>query len=334
LRLLWCWVFIYIINKVQTIFYQDNNLRYDIIYCECLFKDYVLDYLYADLIDYYTYKPRRPIRKQEKEETNTVLDDIIKKDVTNANNKNKLDVEFFMKNQLDLCKALDISNNDFSTTMNSIRQDINNTDNRGGLQIFYIQFLNQVATDGNKINLIKIPSDISLLNKIFEEFFYSLILDYHIKDGNMAVENYVNDYIKKVITNLCNSINNINLNNILNKKIKNISKKIDNKNLVKYFFNDFSIYFKINQIIKDENNAEPEKEEYCDAFYLPDKLLLINSGNVDLDKENIIIGLSNLNKKNSPPIKLQTTILFDTDEVQTYCLKKYTLDDNDIEFEK
>lgn len=327
-----------IIDKVGAIFYQNNNLRYDMIYCECLFNNYVLEKLYAALIDYYTYKPRRPIREQKvqgKKETNTALDNIIKNDVTNATDKNVLDVKFFYANQLDLCTALGISNKDFSEIMNRIREDIKTRNNRGGLQIFYIQFLNQVATHGNKINLIKIPSDISLLNKIFEEFFYSLILDYHIKDGNMANEEYVNKYIKKVIINLCNSINNINLNNILNKKIKNISKKINNKNLVKYFFNDFSIYFKINQINEDdENNAEPEKEEYCDAFYLPNNLSLINSGNVILDEDNIIIGLSNLNKKNSPPIKLQTTILFDTDEVKTYCDKKYTLDNNDIDFEQ
>jgi hypothetical protein len=332
-----------IIDKVQDIFYNDDTIRFPITYCECFFNNYILENLYPSLIDYYTYKPldeRGPISKQRTREPNAGLDQVISTEKQNAKNINKLNLKFFISNQYDLCNAIDISNKDFLKEMDDIRIQVRIQVRKkpimGGLKNFYIQFLNEVATNSNTINLIKNSSDIALLNKNFEECFYSLILDYHIRNGYISDPGYVNEYINDVITNLCNSINNINLNNKLNKKIKYISKKINNKNLVKYFFNDFSIYFKINQINEDENNGEnnDEPDEYCDAFYLPNDLSLSNSGNVVLDEKNIIIGLFNLNKKNSPPIKLQTTIFFDTDPYQTYCLQNYTLHDSAIEFQK
>ena len=44
------------------------------------------------------------------------------------------------------------------------------------------------------------------------------------------------------------------------------------------------------------------------------------------------MGLFNLSEKNSPPIKLETTVLFDTNKNDVYCGMNYRLEKNLIVF--
>lgn len=295
-----------IIDRVQAIFYENNNIKYKIINCPKLFSRKILETLFYDVIGYYTYKP-----------LNT-SDYNFNKDV------NKSNIQQFMLYQYNLCKKLGIQENDFNVTMVSIRNKVR-TINRGrsSLKKFYENFLNELTINSNKIDLIKEEDNIYLLNKIFEECFYSLILKYHNKEND-------DTYINQIIIDLCDGINNINLNYKLNKKIQEINGKLYLDN---YFFNDFNIHFKLQQL-ENYQNLYTDEATYCDAFYFSNNLSLQDINYVDLgEEEDICMGLFNLSEKNSPPIKLETTILFDSDPINDYCNMKYDLIKNDISFE-
>jgi hypothetical protein len=300
-----------IIDSVQAIFYNNNDndnidIKFQITNCPYLFdavynKEKLLETIFYDVIGYYTYKP------------------------SNNFAENKSIIEKFKIYQYDLCKKLNIQENEFISTINNIKAQVKNN-NRGSLKQFYNNFLNELTLNSDKINLIKTEENIYLLNNIFEKCFYSLILRYHNKERDQ-------NYINQIIINLCDNINNINLNYKLNKKIEEINKKIIKKpTLDNYFFNNFNIHFKLQQIEENYQNSDTVETKYCDAFYFPNNLSLQSIDYVNLE-DNITMGLFNLSEKNSPPIKLETTVLFDHDQIDEYCNMNYTLKKNNIFFE-
>jgi hypothetical protein len=298
-----------IIDSVQTIFYQDDDIRFQITNCPELFElddikdEKLLEILFNDVTGYYTYKPSK---------------------LPEINNKT---LYKFERHQYYLCKILDINKVDvFEGQINEIKRRMIN---HGSLKNFYQMFLNNVTVNSDKINLIK-EKNIYLLNKKFEECFYSLILIYHEKDND-------DNYKKRIIINLCDNINNINLNDNLNKNIYEITRsqarrQAQNQTLDEYFFNDFNIHFKLQQM---ENYQKSNyTETFCDAFYFPNNLLLPGIEYENLNESNIRMGLFNLTEKNSPPIKLETIVLFDTDPDNTYCKMEYNLVKKPVEFTK
>ena len=296
-----------IIDRVQAIFYNKNNIRFQITNCPSLFgEEKLLETIFDYVIDYYTYKPAF-ITNQE-----TGVSSVDEP-------KTKIIIKKFQMYQYYLCRKLGIQENNFDITINHIKTDIRN---HGSLKNFYSEFLNKITINSDKIDLIKKEENIYLLNNIFEECFYSLILRYHGKEND-------DNYINKIIINLCDNINNINLNYKLNKKIKGINQRLA---LDSYFFNNFNIHFKLQQI-ENHENSDTDETEYCDAFYFPESLSLQGIDYVDLE-ENITMGLFNLSEKNSPPIKLETTILFDTNPNEEYCRMNYTIQNTTIEFER
>ena len=299
-----------IIDSVQAIFYENDDIRFNITNCPELFnvvdsnKEKLLETLFNDVIDYYTYKPSK------------------------FGEINEFTLYKFERHQYYLCQLLGIDVAFFEDQINEIKTLIR-PNNRGSLKNFYQIFLNKVTIDSDKINLIK-EKNIYLLNNNFEECFYSLILRYHEKNDD-------DDYKKRIIINLCDNINNINLNDTLNKKIYEITQRQrqrqrqrQSETLDEYFFNNFNIHFKLQQM---ENYQKSNyTETFCDAFYFPNNLLLQGIKYVNLDESNIHMGLFNLTEKNSPPIKLQTNVLFDTDPDNTYCKMNYNLKKTAIEF--
>ena len=297
-----------IIDRVQAIFYENNDIRFDITNCPRLFSqeykgEKLLERIFYDVIGYYTHEP------------------------STDNNVNLEIINKFKIYQYNLCQMLNITEEVFQDQIGGIQEQIQQP-NLGSLKDFYDIFLSKLTINSDKIDLIKKKEEnIYLLNNNFEECFYSLILGYHNKQGDT-------NYINQIIINLCNNINNINLNYELNKKIQQINKKISkiNKkpNLDAYFFNNFNIHFKLQQL-NNYQNDDTDETEYCDAFYFPNNLSLDNVNYVDLD-DNITMGLFNLSEKNSPPIKLETTVLFDSDPIIKYCRMDYTLTKTDIAF--
>ena len=296
-----------IINSVQAIFYTNNNIRFQITNCPSLFgEEKILETIFDYVIDYYTYGPAI-ITNQET--GNSRID----KPIT------EMIIKKFQMYQYYLCRKLGIEESNFNRTILEIKGIIM-PNNRGSLKKFYSEFLNKITINSDKIDLIKKEENIYLLNKKFEECFYSLIVRYHDKEND-------DGYINKIIINLCDDINNINLNYKLNKKIKGINKGLALDN---YFFNNFNIHFKLQQL-ENYQNSDMDETEYCDAFYFPESLSLQDIDYVNLT-ENITMGLFNLSEKNSPPIKLETTVLFDT--FDAYCEMNYILEQNPIEFER
>jgi hypothetical protein len=298
-----------IINSVQTIFYNNNNIRFKITNCPSLFgEEKILETIFDYVIDYYTYKPAFITAEESgNSRVNKPITEII--------------IKKFQMYQYYLCRKLGIQESNFDETINNIKMAIRN---HRSLKQFYSEFLNKITINSDKIDLIKKEENIYLLNKIFEECFYSLILRYHDKEND-------DNYINKIIINLCDNINNINLNYKLNKKIKGINQRLALDN---YFFNNFNIHFKLQQLENYQNSDTDETEtEYCDAFYFPESLSLQGIDYAYLE-ENITMGLFNLNEKASPPIKLETTVLFDTNQKDEYCRMNYRLIKNPIQFER
>lgn len=302
-----------IIDSVQEIFYENDNIRFQITNCPSLFdnsklldnNNKLLETLFYDVIGYNTYKPAATSDSEFDKDVNTSI------------------IQKFKLYQYNLCKKLDIQENYFNTTISQIKEQVKRK-NRGSLKKNYREFLNKLTTNSDKINLIRDEENIYLLNQNFEECFYSLILEYHNKEND-------DNYSKQIIINLCDSINNINLNYKLNKKINQINQKINQRlTLDNYFFYDFNIHFKLQQL-ENYQNSDTDETEYCDAFYFPNNLSLQGIVYVDLEDENITMGLFNLSEKNSPPIKLETTILFDSSDA--YCGMNYQLIKNEISFQ-
>ena len=291
-----------IIDSVQTIFYQDDDISFPITNCPELFtdedsnKEKLLEILFNDVNGYYTYKP-------------STLPEI------NNNTLYK-----FERHQYYICQLLDINVGVFEEQINEIKRRMIN---HGSLKNFYQMFLNNVTINSDKINLIK-EKNIYLLNKKFEECFYSLILMYHRKNNN-------DDYKKRIIINLCDNINNINLNHNLNDNLnEKIYKITQSQSLDEYFSNNFNIHFKLQQMKNYQKISY--SETYCDAFYFPNNLLLPGIEYENLNESNIRMGLFNLTEKNSPPIKLETIVLFDTDPDNTYCKMEYNLEKTNVKF--
>jgi hypothetical protein len=300
-----------IIDSVQAIFYDENDIRFKITNCPELFEgEKILETIFDYVINYYTYKPAINTKLNGEISVNKPITEII--------------IKKFMLYQYYLCEKLRIKEDNFEKTINDIKLAIRN---HCSLKQFYGEFLNKITINSDKIDLIKKEENIYLLNKNFQECFYSLILKYHNKKND-------NNYINKIFTNLCDDINNINLNYKLNKKIKEINQGLAlNKGLAldNYFFNNFNIHFKLQQI-ENYQNSNTDETEYCDAFYFPKSLSLQRVNYVDDLEGNITMGLFNLSEKNSPPIKLETTVLFDTNKNDVYCGMNYILEKNLIVF--